>query len=93
MKVVLITNNSLKSKYLEKLIVENDINLVKVIRFVRKKKSDKNQISQNYTKLRSNLGKLKRRILQTSITNNALDYEAKCKDYYDKKLFNYINKE
>jgi methionyl-tRNA formyltransferase len=91
MKVVLITNNSLKSKYLEKLIVENDINLVKVIRFVRKKKSDKNLILQIYTKLRSNLGKLKRRILQTSITNKALNYEAKCKDFYEKKIFNYIN--
>ena len=51
MKVVLITNNSLKSKYLEKLIVENDINLVKVIRFVRKRKSDESLILNIFTKL------------------------------------------
>jgi methionyl-tRNA formyltransferase len=93
MKVVLITNNSLKSKYLEKLIVENDINLVKVIRFVRKRKSDESLILNIFTKLRSTAGKLKRRILQTSITNKALDFEAKCKDYYEQKLFNYINSE
>lgn len=93
MKIVLITNNSLKSKFLEKLIVENDINLVKVIRFVRKKKSDESLILKLYTKLRSYLGKLKKRILQTSITNKALDYEMQCKYFYEKKLFNYINEQ
>jgi folate-dependent phosphoribosylglycinamide formyltransferase PurN len=92
MKIVLITNDSIKGKYLEKLIVENDINLVKVIKFVRKYNSDESKIARNISKLRLYLGKFKRRILQTSITNKALDYEAECKDFYEQKLLSYINK-
>ena len=91
MKVVLITNSSKSAKYLEHVIIQNGIDLVKVIRLTPKKQNSKNErLSKRLSALlRFNLRILKRRFLQ--ITNKSLAFESKCKNHYNNKTSAYID--
>ena len=92
MKIVLITNNSYKSKYLEKLIVDNNINLVKVIRFVRINKHSEKSYDLMFflRKIKHMLIKVKKIMFKNSVSFKAIEYELDCKAFYDKKLISYI---
>ena len=92
MKVVLLTNCSLKSKYLEKLIVDNKISLVKVIRIFNPNQTKKNTFFNFFKKTKLFLSNFKKRLLQSSKTNKILDYEENCKVFYEKKINSYIQK-
>tara|TARA_Y100000589_G_C27171465_1_gene636911 strand:- start:505 stop:1320 length:816 start_codon:yes stop_codon:yes gene_type:complete len=90
MNIVLITNDSFNAKYLEKLILLNGINLVRVIRITQKNQNNKNLVNNITTKFRRKIGAAKRYLFQDSKTKKALKFEQICKDFYEKKYISYI---
>ena len=93
MKITLITNDSILAKCLEKSIVENGINLTKVIRLKHKNHSNTKKpfFKQIILLTKRILGGIRNRIFLDSKIRKSLSLESKYRDFYDKKTRSYIN--